>query len=1105
MPNPFGTTFESLENPAGPVVESVHEAPYRRLLELIDSGDGQLISLRAPRAGYGKTMLLSRLRDKKKASMAIIPIHLADGRRIEGESILEEVLTQLSESVPGASGLTKLDLHARRLFAHGLLPMVYSGEVPSQDKAGALDSLRERPTEAFDFHNEGAAIAQWTKSQFEVLSPRLASVLGKSSGASTRDTSYWIQLLSKFAVRTPSEASRTGDLMDAVFGYESRFRTGAGFLDGLGSLLNLITLVEPAVLILDEVDGLSSDADSALRATSSLVSLWESAPRTSVIISVNDDVWESAFAPRLPLGLRDRLEDVVIRLDSLSIEEAQALVKIRSGNHADKVLKELDLGSAKLYPRGVLRAAREAWSKCDFTAASPKIEKAPEAENQRKGPEKPVAEFSISASKESAQSTKSAQLSESEQSTSPAGADSPIKKASSSKILAGAAAVSSFVTGKARGSDLAGETKSDVNPDTKSEGQAKVTTPDKASSFGGTAAKTAEAAIETKVTKDGNSPFDAVSAKDANPTKNVEPAKPASSFEAAATKAAAPAKDASSFESTPAKAAAPAKDASSFESTPAKAAAPAKDASPFEATPAKAAAPAKDASPFEPTPAKAAAPAKDISPFESTPVKATAPAKDASSFEATPAKAAASSKDASPFESTPAKATAPAKDASPFEATPAKAATPAKDISPFESTPAKATAPAKDASPFEATPAKAAAPAKDASSLESTPAKAAAPAKDASSFESTPVKAVTPSKDASPFEPTPAKAVAPAKDLSAFEAALAKFAAPIADVSPVGVTPAKAAAPAKDVSPFEATPEKAASVEEIVVKDTVVVAPEKEASPFTSAPSKVTAPVQEIVMKETVASTHERSFPKEASSVPPIESAVKEPSPFEAAVPAQTPSPFEVATPVQTPSPLEAAAPVQTPSPFEAATTQAASPFQAQSAPAPAQAPAAVASPFQVAAAASPTAQSTLPPARPQAQHAPERHSPFEAAQAPTTAMDMAPVAPAAPYRNEPAPDDRRSQRVYPSKSPFDPALAKAALASAPVQAQGFSVPAAPSAPAVVAPAPPIFTAPANQAAPSPFQANLEAKPVPPQPNVPKADTDAIDELLRQFREHRDS
>ncbi len=394
MPNPFGTTFESLKSPAGPFVEAVHNGPYHRLSELIDSGQGQLISLRAPRAGYGKTMLLSRLRDKKKGEIMVVPIHLADGRRVEGEGILEELLTQLTETVSGTAGLTRLDLYARRLFAHGLLPLVYSGEVPSQDKDGALSSLRERPTEVFDFHHDGASIAQWTKSQFDILLPRLSSVLSKSSGASGRDTSYWIELFFNYAIRTPNEAIRTSDLMETVFGRASRFRSGAGYLDGLGSFLNLITLVEPVVLVLDEVDGLASDSDAALRTTSCLVSLWESAPRTSVVISVNDDVWQSAFAPRLPLGLQDRLEDVVIRLDELTEEEAKLLVTIRSGGEAEKVLARMDLTSGGLYPRAVLKAAREAWEirdEVEGASDSPSFEAVPDAGTPSQAEISPVA------------------------------------------------------------------------------------------------------------------------------------------------------------------------------------------------------------------------------------------------------------------------------------------------------------------------------------------------------------------------------------------------------------------------------------------------------------------------------------------------------------------------------------------------------------------------------------------------------------------------------------------------------------------------------------------------------------------------------------------
>ena len=181
--------------------------------------------------------------------------------------------------------------------------------------------------------------------------------------------------------------------MDTVFGSKSRFRSGSGFMEGLSALINLITVVEPMVMVLDEVDGLSSDSDSALRAASCLTSLWEASPRLSVILSINDDVWDSAFAPRLPLGLKDRLEDVVVRLSPLTQEQARALVTVRAGDEASKVLNHLDFENGELYPRDVLRKSREAWEKRD-QVVEPKISDdapAPVAELPKPAPTQPAA------------------------------------------------------------------------------------------------------------------------------------------------------------------------------------------------------------------------------------------------------------------------------------------------------------------------------------------------------------------------------------------------------------------------------------------------------------------------------------------------------------------------------------------------------------------------------------------------------------------------------------------------------------------------------------------------------------------------------------------
>ena len=75
-----------------------------------------------------------------------------------------------------------------------------------------------------------------------------------------------------------------------------------------------MTITENIVLVVDEMDGLFCDSEAALRVANTLIGLRQAAPRIKVIFSVNDDVWESTFSRRIPLGMQDRFEDSVIRL-----------------------------------------------------------------------------------------------------------------------------------------------------------------------------------------------------------------------------------------------------------------------------------------------------------------------------------------------------------------------------------------------------------------------------------------------------------------------------------------------------------------------------------------------------------------------------------------------------------------------------------------------------------------------------------------------------------------------------------------------------------------------------------------------------------------------
>lgn len=361
MPNPFDSTFELFGRRRAAINEGIHQRQFEKLLELIKKPNGHLITLRAPRAGYGKTMLLSRLQEVAKGSFLFVPVRLADGRSADPLIILEDLLTQLTEELPGGGGLTRLDILTRQLFSKALAPLVYSGEVPCQDRDGAYASLRDRPVEAFDFHYEDATIAQWCRQQFDLLGPRLANELHRQSGSAIGETFFWVQQLFAYASQMPGQGNRLNAVMNAVFNDERHFRTKSNSQASLSAFLNLLSLVESPVLILDEVEGLASDPEAALRAATFLSGLWEANPKLDVILSINDDVWESSFKARLPLGLRDRYEDNVIRLEELSQEEARGLIMDRADSDGADIWNRMAENKLELYPRFLLKEAREHW------------------------------------------------------------------------------------------------------------------------------------------------------------------------------------------------------------------------------------------------------------------------------------------------------------------------------------------------------------------------------------------------------------------------------------------------------------------------------------------------------------------------------------------------------------------------------------------------------------------------------------------------------------------------------------------------------------------------------------------------------------------------
>jgi hypothetical protein len=137
--------------------------------------------------------------------------------------------------------------------------------------------------------------------------------------------------------------------------------------------LRLLTMWRPLVLVADHMDGLYRDPASGVavaRMTLALVSI----PGVHVVLSVNQDLWETTFGRQLPSALEDRLNARNVTLRGLTAKDAQDLVVLRLGEAgvgADDVASFLRFIDVERYflgrpigsvsARGLLRHASQLW------------------------------------------------------------------------------------------------------------------------------------------------------------------------------------------------------------------------------------------------------------------------------------------------------------------------------------------------------------------------------------------------------------------------------------------------------------------------------------------------------------------------------------------------------------------------------------------------------------------------------------------------------------------------------------------------------------------------------------------------------------------------
>ena len=182
------------------------------------------------------------------------------------------------------------------------------------------------------------------------------------------EVAFWVDALFRFAATPVENPIRLRALADAVHAGNP----GDGVLmERLEALLGMLTQLMRVVLVADDLEGFSTDETAALAWRRFSGPCGSPSSGSMSFSPLNQDIWESAFIPRLSGGLADRLSEVVVELNPLTEDEMVALLESRVPGLGARVLSRVDRASAGTHARGLIRAAGVAWLRASAMDSQP--------------------------------------------------------------------------------------------------------------------------------------------------------------------------------------------------------------------------------------------------------------------------------------------------------------------------------------------------------------------------------------------------------------------------------------------------------------------------------------------------------------------------------------------------------------------------------------------------------------------------------------------------------------------------------------------------------------------------------------------------------------
>ncbi len=398
-PNPFAADLfpDGAPPPAKPLL--LHPHAHDQLEALLDTlqraspaavrlDQGQLILLKAPRAGYGKSHLLHHWSARARDHAFCVPLTFNPETSLSWKALLAQLLEALHQPAPDSS-LTALDLVARLTFARILSALLRSRQLPCAQPLAAAAALADRPLALLDFADPTQAVATWFQEHFEQLLPPAVALLCAETGLSNPAAALWWRALCGYAQAgaepdplrletlqwTLNQATAPAGPPSAGLHFlKAPSDSDAFHQQTLGDLCRLTAACRPLIFLLDHLDGFHGSSGKVLRLVHGLNEWRCLSGRTRFILSVNQDLWSHTFLKALPSALEDRLTTSEIALSGLSCAAAAALLRQRLSAYqvpeptAERFLAHLDLPASfaqaadhPFSPRALLRRASAAW------------------------------------------------------------------------------------------------------------------------------------------------------------------------------------------------------------------------------------------------------------------------------------------------------------------------------------------------------------------------------------------------------------------------------------------------------------------------------------------------------------------------------------------------------------------------------------------------------------------------------------------------------------------------------------------------------------------------------------------------------------------------